>query len=209
MMAMALHAWLRALDAVGGLASVAQRILAPREETPESRDPLSDSLASAGPTGQLGQLEARLAGVVVAALKEAFDRDRARLDLERHHLDGERERADRALRLEQARQAGDRALTQLRMIAVVSLAVWMASAVLMAAVIDGSEPTTKGLLAAGWSGLVGAVACAFVAHGRVLAWLAQVDERPAGPPAGGPTAVAPWLLVAGLAITAASFVVAM
>ena len=37
--------------------------------------------------GPLGQLETRLAGVVVAALKEAFDRDRARMDLERTQMD--------------------------------------------------------------------------------------------------------------------------
>ena len=53
-----------------------------------------------------GGLEARMAGVVVAALKEAFDRDTRRLELERDQLDAERERAERALRLELQRQAG-------------------------------------------------------------------------------------------------------
>ena len=52
-----------------------------------------------------GGLEARLAGVVVAALKEAFDRDTQRLELEREQLDAERQRAERALRLELRRQA--------------------------------------------------------------------------------------------------------
>ncbi len=207
---MALQAWLRALDAVGGLASVAQRILEPKEEAPKpSRDPLIDSLAPSEQSGQLGQLEARLAGVVVGALKEAFDRDRARLDLERDHLDGERGRADRAMRLEQARQAGDRALVELRLIALLSLAVWMTSAVLMAWLVDGSAPAAKGLLAFGWSGLIGAIACAFVAHGRVLSWLADADAATTGAPVGGLTVATPWLLAVGFASTAASIVIAL
>ena len=45
-----------------------------------------------------GALEARLAGVVVAALKEAFDRDSRRLELERDQLAAERLRAFAAQR---------------------------------------------------------------------------------------------------------------
>ena len=56
----------------------------------------------------LGRLQTRLAGVVVAALKEAFDRDTRRLELEREQMEREHERAERALRLELLRQAGDR-----------------------------------------------------------------------------------------------------
>ena len=52
----------------------------------------------------LGHLEARLTGVMVSALKEAFDRDAARLDLERAALDDQRRRAEEALRLELVRQ---------------------------------------------------------------------------------------------------------
>ena len=57
-----------------------------------------------------GQLEAPLTNVVVAALKEAFDRDHARLELERAQLEEERRRAEQALRLELRRQAADREL---------------------------------------------------------------------------------------------------
>ena len=53
------------------------------------------------------RLETRLAGVVVAALKEAFDRDRARMDLERAQIESERRRARRRSR----RRSGGRPRT--------------------------------------------------------------------------------------------------
>jgi hypothetical protein len=68
---MGIASWLGVIDAVGGLVQVARRF---KQGTP-------DGIATAPPlgSGTLGQVEARLAGVVVAALKEAFDRDSARM----------------------------------------------------------------------------------------------------------------------------------
>ena len=63
----------------------------------------SSTPAAARPAG----LEARLAGVVVAALKEAFDRDTRRLELEREQLDAERA-ARRARAAARAAAAGRR-----------------------------------------------------------------------------------------------------
>jgi len=157
----------------------------------------------------VGQLEERLAGVVVAALREAFDRDRARLDLERDHLHAERARAERALRLEQARQAGDRALVELRLIALLSLTIWVTSAVLLAWRVEGVSMLSRALLAFGWFGLTAAVASAFVAHRRILAWLGAPDGGPEALPTDGVSAVVAWFLAAGLAFTAASLIVAL
>ena len=56
--------WMRVLDTVAGLAQAGSRL----------RRPAGDGDVRPGP---LGALETRLAGVVVAALKEAFDRDKA------------------------------------------------------------------------------------------------------------------------------------
>src|SRR6185369_13315161 len=70
--------------------------------SPTSDDPQQQQLETASRVP--GGLEARLAGVVVAALKEAFDRDTRRLDLERQQLEAERQRAERALRLELQRR---------------------------------------------------------------------------------------------------------
>src|SRR5687767_10133717 len=99
--------WMRVIDTLSGLAQLAGRARRPVE--PES-GPLS-------PVGALGQIETRLAGVVVAALKEAFDRDRARMDLERTHMESERQRAEEALRAELRRQSAERLLAQLRLVA--------------------------------------------------------------------------------------------
>src|SRR5262245_3199343 len=74
---MGLGDWLRLFDAASEVAKLARRVRRP-ELPPET---------AAGGSGPLAQMETRLAGVVVAALKEAFDRDRARMDFERAHLD--------------------------------------------------------------------------------------------------------------------------
>src|SRR5512145_1510629 len=103
--------WMRVIDTVSNLVALTGRVRQPPPETPSA--PLA-----AG--GAVGQLEARLAGVVVAALKEAFDRDRVRMDLERAQMESERQRAEEALRAELRRQAADRALGQVRLIAVMA-----------------------------------------------------------------------------------------
>ena len=90
---MAMAQWMRVLDTLGGLVQVAARFRRQGSEEPAGLQ----TVASGGP---LGQLETRLAGVVVAALKEAFDRDSARLELERSHIEAERRRAEEALRAE-------------------------------------------------------------------------------------------------------------
>ena len=69
---MGIGQWMRVLDTVGGLVQMSGGSAV-----------RSRGRAAPGGGGPLGQLETRLAGVVVAALKEAFDRDRARMDLER------------------------------------------------------------------------------------------------------------------------------
>src|SRR5262245_7786560 len=112
--------WLRILDAVIGVTDLARsrkiRSLAAASE--------SQSVAE---TRVPGGLEARLAGVVVAALKEAFDRDTRRLDLEREQLEAERRRAERAMQLEMLRQAADREIARLRWLAGVDFIGWLGS----------------------------------------------------------------------------------
>src|SRR5688500_3424162 len=72
-----------------------------------------------------GQLEARMTGVVVAALKEAFDRDARRLEVEREQTEREQLRAERLLKLELQRQAGDREIGRLRLMAGVAVVCWI------------------------------------------------------------------------------------
>ena len=82
--------WLRLIDAALGLSDVVRRT-----RGRSSADAESHQLAAVQSTSMLGGIEARLAGVVVAALKEAFDRDSRRLDLEREQIEAERQRAER------------------------------------------------------------------------------------------------------------------
>jgi hypothetical protein len=111
--------WLRVIDTVTGLARTAGRLRA-------TFDPGTTDIADGATRG----LETRLAGVVVAALKEAFDRDRARMDLERSQIEAEQRRAEEALAAELRRQAADRALGQLKLLAIIAIAAWMLSAAL-------------------------------------------------------------------------------
>jgi hypothetical protein len=161
---------------------------------------LVQSPANSG-SGIGSQIEARLTNVVMAALKEAFDRDHARLELERAQLDEQRRRAEEAMRLELRRQAADRELTRLRMVAVMALVAWMASvAIVVTGLADALLPA-RIVTGAGWLFLLGAMAVGFTAQGNVAEEILNgADARTAGRRG----AIAVWLLVAGLALTATS-----
>jgi len=152
-----------------------------------------------------GALETRLAGVVVAALKEAFERDHQRLELERQQMAEERARAERAVRLELLRQAGERELGRLRLLAGVALASWLGTlffATKLAAGIGG-----RVALGAGWVLLLAALGSTFSGQSRVARALGAIDDRTQAADvssSGAAGAVAPWLIVAGLAVIAFS-----
>ena len=163
----------------------------------------SESSAMAGRAG--GQLEARMTGVVVAALKEAFDRDAKRLELEREQADRERLRAERLLRLELLRQAGDREIGRLRLMAVVAIGSWIGTLFFSARLIGG--PTgSRVMLGAGWLLLLVALSLSFGAQARVGRALARIDEPLASTArlddltSGAAGASVPWLIVSGLAV---------
>jgi hypothetical protein len=163
-----------------------------------------------GSGGPLAAFETRLTGVVVAALKEAFDRDRARMDLERAHLDAERQRAEEALRAELRRHAADRALGQVKLIAIMAIGVWMLSAGLGVWLPGMRTGGARWLLGAGWILVIGALGCAFSAWGRISTWSgsdAGARGTPVGP--GLAEATAPWLLLAAIATSGAALLVAL
>jgi hypothetical protein len=146
--------------------------------------------------GLAGQIETRLTGVVVAALKEAFDRDHARLELERAHMEEERRRAEELLRLEMRRQAVERELARLRLLAGTALVGWIASIATLGFHHGGIA--SHAVLAIGWLLLLGGLGAAFAAQGRINTRAADVrDSIDAG-------ALPLWLLIAGLAATAIS-----
>jgi hypothetical protein len=187
---------MKAFDTVMALRSAAKRLTGERQPP---QDPGSGLAQSAG-TALGNQIEARLTNVVVAALKEAFERDRARLDLERAQLEEERRRADQALRMEIRRQAADRELGRLRLLAATALIGWVASVLLLVARLSDVSTASRAVLVFGWLLLLGALASAFTAQGRIAA---EADHDRA-PTAGSAGVAAVWLLTAGLAASATS-----
>lgn len=160
--------------------------------------PKETAIAPTAPASLAGQLEARLTNVVVAALKEAFDRDHARLELERAQLEEQRRRAEDALRAEMRRQAADREVGRLRLLAGTALIGWIASIVMFAVRLDGASIVSRVVVAAGWVALLGALGAAFAAQGRIGAGAGEtVDVGRAG-------TAALVLLIAGLAFSAVS-----
>jgi hypothetical protein len=154
-------------------------------------------------------VEAGLAGVLVAALKEAFDRDSVRMEMERSQLDAERRRAEELLRAELRRQAADRILAQLKLVAVIAVGTWALSAVLGVLMPGMREGLPRVLLGAGWVFALAALGSAFAA------WQ-HVSMHSADPASGGAAVLdhaaamyAPWLLIIALALTGAGLLTAL
>jgi hypothetical protein len=187
----------RAFDAAMALRDAAKRF---RGDTPSPQSPDTTLSPTSAPGSALvGQIETRLTNVVVAALKEAFDRDHARMELERAQLEEQRRRAEEALRLELRRQAADRELARLRLIGSAALIGWIASVLLVVVRVNSLSPVGRGLSAAGWLLLLGSLGAAFSAQGRLNGAVTE-SSTPIDAGAGGTLAL--WLLIAGLAVSA-------
>ena len=186
---------IKAFDAFMAFRSVARRLTG---EIPRTD---GGALAPSSGNAGLGTVEKTLTNVVVAALKEAFDRDHARLELERTQLDQERRRAEEALRHELRRQAADRELGRLRMLSATALIGWVASVMLLVARLGDVSVVSRAVLAVGWLLLLGALASALTAQGRINASAADGSR---GLEAGTMGTAAVWLLTGGLAVSAMS-----
>jgi hypothetical protein len=186
--------WLRILDTVVGLSNLSGRGRGASGAAP------TDLEQAAGGSRALGQLDARLAGVMVAALKEVFERDTRRLELEREQMERERQRAERLLKLELWRQAGDREIGRLRLLAGVAVASWLGTLFFVSRAAAGPI-AARVLTGAGWALLLAALAAAFSAQSRISALLSRIDEPSFRQEdlATGAAAGVPWLIVAGLA----------
>jgi hypothetical protein len=187
--------WLQILDAVIGVTDLARsrKIRKLSEDNAGAQQQQLDAARAGTPGG----LEARLAGVVVAALKEAFDRDSRRLELEREQANAERQRAERALQLELRRHAADREIGRLRLLAGTSVVTWIASLFLAARLASVHLPA-RFALGVGWLLLLAALAAAFSAQSTIAANVERSDGAVID--AGAAGALAPWLIVLGLAL---------
>lgn len=146
------------------------------------------------------QIEARLTNVVVAALKEAFDRDHARLELERAHFDEQRRRAEESMRVDLQRQAIDREISRLRLLAAAGLIGWIASVVLLVIQRQQIGGPSGVMLVAASAALLGSIGTAFSAQATVGTRTGDTD----GPLATPAASASLWLLLAGLALAAGS-----
>lgn len=190
--------WGKIFNAVAGFAQIVRYVRAPEAGSADSERG-GDLMAT--PRTAPGALEANLAGVVVAALKEAFARDAQRLEIEQARDAAERERAERALRLEMLRQATDREVARQRMIAGIGVVGLLAALVfsLLTGIASGVARVSFGLSALL---LLGGIALAFAAQSHVSAAFAALGDlsKPLDPPSSGrPGLIAPWLIVAGFA----------
>lgn len=192
---MTLAGLFKAVDALVAFRDAAKRFKGADAAPPPAEPPV--------PSGLADQIETRLTNVVVAALKEAFDRDYTRLELERSHLEEERRRAEAALQHELRRQATDRELARLRLLAGTAMVGWLASVAIVAAGLVGGSTAARFAITLGWLLLLGALGAAFVAQGRVAA--SPPREMPGTPGAAGAASL--WLLLTGLAVTAVSLLV--
>jgi hypothetical protein len=197
--------WMGILDAAIGMANMA---LSRRAKTRAGVDDKSHQIAGGANLGTPGALETHLAGVVVAALKEVFERDSRRLDLERELAEAERERAERALRLELRRQAGDREIGRLRLMVGVAVAGWLGTLLLSVRLIGGSV-AARVVLGSGGALLLAALVCAFVGLSSVSRALAGLDgERGSALEPSLAAALAAAFIIAGLALIGVAAVLA-
>gem|GEM_PF-6614318 len=139
----------KAAETIFGVASLSRRALG----DPNAAEPERGIIPAGG--GLIGEVEARLTGVVVSALKEAFDRDAQRLEAERAALEDQRRRAEEALRLELIRQAGDRVITRLRSIGALALVAWIMSVLFAMRFPEGLAGAGRIVLGLGWACLLG------------------------------------------------------
>jgi len=162
--------------------------------------------------GLLGSFEAKMTGILVSALHEAFNRDAARLAAEREQAEHERRRAELALQLEMARQRAEREAARLREVGALALIVWLAS--LLFVTVHPLEGTAgRIILGLAWGCLTAALAAVFAGYRRVRDAAqrvpASLDEPEPRSPRFAAAEAASWLAVGGLALAATSVLVSM
>jgi hypothetical protein len=125
-----------------------------------------------------------------------------RIELEREQAEREQLRADRLLKLELLRQAGDREIGRLRLMAGLAVVSWIGT-LFFSTRLAGGPMGARVMLGAGWLLLLAALSLSFTAQARVGRALARIDQPAAhhdDVTAGTAGAVVPGLIVMGLAV---------
>ncbi len=150
--------------------------------------------------------EAGSAAAMSSTVRDEIERERLQLLRERDERErAERQRAELAMMLELHRQAGERELARLRLLAGVAAATWIATLAL-ATLHDhamASGPAARVVLGFGWALLLVAFALSFVGQNNVASSLASMSSGDAramkrGVSSGVAGGFPVWLIVAGL-----------
>jgi hypothetical protein len=182
--------WLRVIDLLLGVIDLRYA----RRSRGSNRD--------APPGRRMKHLEARLAGVAAEALNDVFERDRQREARIVERLEAKRLEAARERRLARVREAGDREIGRLRLVAGLALLGWVGS-LFIAAMLSGAPAGPRVLVATGWVLLLGGMTAALSAQRHLASALERVTDPDRRPPDSGVAGTAAvWLLVLGLALIA-------
>ena len=189
--------WISLIDVALGLTDVVRRVRG-------SGDTKGRSLAASSTVVPRAR-DTRLPGVMMSALREAFDRDHERHELERQRAEDERQRAEddrlraeRAMRLDALRQAGDREIGRLRLTVGVAISSVLASMLLATRLLSGVGGRVA--LGIGWLLLLVAIATSFAEQGRIGRLLMFSDDQLSPSRlASGNSGLVLWLIVGGLA----------
>lgn len=154
---------------------------------------------------EIGELTVAFNGVLLAI--EERERALSTFNEALRQENAERRRAEEALRAELRRQAAERAVAQVRTIAVMALGVWMLSAALGVWLPNMRTGAGRWLLGGGWTLLLFTLGCAFFAWQQIESWSAsdQLPERSTTVA----ELVAPWFLLLAIALSAAALLVAL
>jgi hypothetical protein len=149
---------------------------------------------------------AGLTAVVTSTVRDEIERERLQLLRERDERErAERQRAELAMMLELQRQAGEREISRLRLLAGIAAATWIATLALATmhdhAMANGI--VARVVLGLGWTLLLAAFALSFVAQNNVAKSLTAMSSGDAGAMKRGVSSGLAggfplWLIVAGL-----------
>jgi hypothetical protein len=183
--------WLRLLDIALGVTNLAQSRFAPAHR---GDDETEDARGVSGPH------DTRLSGVVAAALREVLERDARKMQMLREKAEADRQRAERALRVELLSRAADREASRLRLLAGCALASWIGT-IGICVWMDSDSLAVRLLSGSGMLLELASFASALLVHTTLsdpLDVLATTDDMTRRKGITG-LDVALWLLITGLA----------
>jgi predicted phage tail protein len=151
--------------------------------------------------GFAGQLEAQMANVVVSALKEVFNRDNARLEMERAQIEDQRKRAEEARQLELRKLTIDREGNRLRLMAGAALLGWLVSVAVLALQFSTAGSLSRALFVAGGMVLLASAGISLRTQGRLVRNLGESEL----PDTGVSTDASLALLIGGFTVVTLGF----